>query len=168
MALHYREFQPEKDLCPLYTIFNRAKNPEKLGISFPLNSDELFMQWLNLRLKNYYHTFFVVVDAHDSPIGVLYSYNCRQADANCWVYLYLSEEKYIQDGLVLLKNFLKYLFCQYPFHKIFLEMSASEKIAQLLISFEIFPECILKEHSFIEGKYQDLIIWGVKRDDLEL
>lgn len=168
MALHCREFRPESDTAFLYDIFSHAKDPEQLGIPFPINSDEMFVQWLIPRLKNFYHIFYVVVDAHDSAVGVLYSYNYRQADASCWVRLYLPHKSYAPEEIIILDDFTKDLFRQYPLHKIFFEMLASEDLAKQLISVGRPPECVLKEHSFSEGNYQDLMIWGVKRNDMEL
>ncbi|MBQ9415091.1 MAG: GNAT family N-acetyltransferase [Clostridia bacterium] len=132
-----------------------------LNESVPLSSIRQFSAYFYDRLNRVYHDFFVVSD-DESKLGYVYSFDYRIYDLNGR--MFVSADRCHLDILI---SAAQKLFEEYPLKKIFCwvrqddtEMrKAAERISAKL-------EAVLREYIYADGKYLDVFVYGISREDV--
>lgn len=123
-----------------------------------------FEESLRVRLRNYFHLFFVL-SAQEIPVGFVYSYDVSLTDGIAFVTVYLAPEKRrLGLGVKATALFVDYLFAQQPIRKVYcdvFEYNAHSLAVLKNAGFEV--EGCLLEHHFFRGAYHALFRLAIKR-----
>lgn len=129
------------------------------------NSLRDFDGWLQDRLKFFYHEFFVIETEDSQPIGMVYSYDQKLRDGHCKVAVYVAPQWRNGPGAMAAIRMLDYLFCYYPFRRVYCEIYSynSRSLSNTLqCGFEETGR--LKEYRYHAGRYHDLVLLTISRE----
>lgn len=131
------------------------------------NSLKDFDIWLDGRLRDFYHEFFLIEDDNGKIVGMIYSYKFSPENGHCEVSIYIQTE-YQGSGLGAGAGlfFLDYLFRNYSLRRINTEVYAYNKQSlesQMSCGFEMTGR--IPEYRYYDGTYHDLFLMSIKRED---
>ena len=159
MKIKFSRFRDE-DWSYLFERFAWDKSI-MLNESIRLSSIRQFSGFFNDRLNRVYHDFFIVSD-DENKIGYVYSFDYRIYDLNCR--MFVSADRCHID---ILRSAAHKLFEEYPLKKIFCWVRQDDtemRKAAEMISAE--PEAVLREYIYADGKYLDVFVYGISREDV--
>ena len=154
----------EKDM---HELFEYICNGEQFLFSTRLgfNSEGEFSEWIKNRINSEFHDFFMIKKA-EKNIGYVHNYDFNLNDGHCKITVFV-EQSYRKLGLggIATIMFMDYLFKQYPFNKIYIdiyEYNEESLMSNMKAGFE--EEGILKEYRYYSGKYYDMHILSMGKE----
>lgn len=142
------------------------RNSEKVVKNFIYRKEvtrEDHINWIRNKVeKGFVHQFIVCSRADDKPIGVVYLQNfeedCKKAESG----IFLGEIYGKGVGTEAYKLLLDYAFDELKLHKVVARVLAdNEASIKLHLKTGYTQEAHLKDELFLDGKYEDLIMFGV-------
>lgn len=160
-------YNHEKHLRVLYQIMMDPEEQHLFLNHHTCNSLKEFDAWLDGRLRDFYHEFFLIEDENDIIAGIIYSYKFSPENGHCNVSIYIRPE-YQGSGLGASAGllFLDFLFRNYSLRRVNTEIYAYNKQSldsQKSCGFEITGE--IPEYRYYDGSYHDLILMTIRRGD---
>lgn len=155
----------------LEVLFSWMNDPaEQVMFLTHSNSNSLrdFDGWLQDRLKYFYHEFFVIEAEDSKPIGIVYSYEQKIRDGHCKVAIYIAPQWRNGPGAMAAIQMVDYLFCYYPFRRVFCEIYSYNNRSlsnTLQCGFEEVGRMI--EYRYHNGGYHDLVILAISREQFQ-
>ena len=166
--VNLERFNYRKFLVPLYDLMQGKDDQMLFSTKCTCNSYESFELFLKTYFQGYYHEFFVIEAENEFNLkGCLYSYEYHPQDGVCKICVVIGK-KYRKTGLGAQATieFMDYLFKNYSLRKIY-----SPTFAYNLDSYKaqldagMQEEGRLKEYRYYDGKYHDLIILAITREE---
>ncbi len=129
-----------------------------------LNTKKDFAEWLNVRLHNEFHDFYMV-DLDGSSIGFVYNYDFSLINGHCKIVTYINKEKRSTGaGGIASVIFIKKLFEAYPIHKIYTTVyDYNEQSISSNLKAGFKKEGYLNEFRYYKGSYHGLYILSMTR-----
>lgn len=151
-----RPLNLKKDLHKLYE-FHICNDLYLYSVKIPLNSIEVFGEWLTNNLKNDFFDF-CVIEYKNEIIGFAYDYNFSMKDGHTKIAVYIENDRRSCGlGGFAAISFIKYLFDKYPLRKVYLTIYDYNKESYISNTKAGFVhEGTLKEYKYYNGKYYDL------------
>ncbi|MCK4575874.1 GNAT family N-acetyltransferase [candidate division WOR-3 bacterium] len=115
-----------------------------------------------------YHLILVKVD--DTPIGFLRFNFIDKSSGNIWLRMIIGNKKAQGKGYAreALQCYLKWMFDKLKIHRITLECySTNSRAIQFYKKIGFQKEGVLREAVFINGKYYDIISFGMLKKDFK-
>ena len=112
-------------------------------------------------VENRSKDFFVVRNRHEEIKGIARSFQYKPEDGHIEIGIFIDDELK-EEKFDIMIEFLDYLFKDYPLRKVFCEQFQEENDFFAIMDFEV--EAILKEYVFYDGKYKDVVFWGMTRE----
>lgn len=160
----FKKIRSANELPSLYRLvshLSEADIPPRFPVVFSCREFEVRMMDL---LRFEIHDIFRLADPQGETVGCVYSYDYRIYDGHCKIAFYYSPKVGIQDVQSMLREFVSYMFCEYPLVKLFFETSILDTSSLSLCQAAGFHlECTLKEYHFKNNEYVDWCICGKER-----
>lgn len=157
-----RPFRPN-DFDFAYGLHLEPRNLVSYRLRGSVPSPESFHRFLwDQALAN-----FVVSNRSRHPIGIVSAYGADHRNATCYVAAVGSEDA--QDGGLMVESIgllVTYLFLAFPFRKVYMESLQSNYSRFASGEGRFFTlEARLREHEYVDGKYQDMVILAIYKSD---
>ena len=160
----FKKIRSANELPSLYRLVSHLSEsdlPPRFPVAFSCREFEVRMMDL---LRFEIHDIFRLADPQGETVGCVYSYDYRIYDGHCKIAFYFSPKVSIQDVQSMLREFVSYMFCEYPLVKLFFETSILDTSSVSLCQAAGFHlECTLKEYHFKNNEYVDWCICGKER-----
>ena len=168
---HMRKIQliPYNHAQHLESLYEMMMDPDEQMLfmaTLRCNSLRSFDGWIEQRMHDTYHDFFMIKYAGDQRvIGFVYATEMRIIDAHCKIATYiLPAERRIGIGALATITFLRFLFDTYPLNQVFSEVyDYNADSLQNHIDAHFHEDGVLKEYRFYAGRYHDLHIFSLSR-----
>lgn len=123
---------------------------------------EAFVEDFQKRLRKNIHTF-CIIEHEGEEIGFIYNYNTDFVDKYTYLCIYLKPEATAKGlGKSAAYDFLKFLYTQYGFRKIYAEIKEYNEPSLKIVQRNGFvEEGCLKNHSWFDGQYWNLYIFSL-------
>jgi UDP-4-amino-4,6-dideoxy-N-acetyl-beta-L-altrosamine N-acetyltransferase len=161
------ELVEEKHLVKLKQWINNPNVHDFIQPRTPLTIDEIRKKYLSTpsEMKNIH---YIILSGDKIPVGVVSLKNLHFVNRRAEFSIFIGEDEYRGKGYgkCATIEILKFAFVKLNLNKVFLEVYEFNKNAVELykkIGFNI--EGNLKSHSYKNGKYRNLLIMGIFRDD---
>ena len=161
-------FNYRRNLISLFDLMQDDEDQMLFSVKCVNNNYERFELFLKTNFQNYYHEFFVVEDETEFGLkGCLYSYDYHPQDG--WLKIcVVANKKYRGTGFGAQATieFMDYLFRNYPLRKIYSPtFSYNNSSIEGQKSAGMVEEGRYKEYRYYDGKYHDLVILSISRED---
>lgn len=164
----FKKFDFRNDVVDLFNLMLDSKEQVLFHSRFQINSLPEFEKFMATNLATIYHDFYVIFDESTySNIGYVYSYEFSHYDSHCKICLFV-KDKYQNSGIgaYMGVKFVDELFRNYPLKKIFTDVYDYNKQSLLSnLDSGFVEEGCLKEFRYHNGKYYDLHVLGLSRED---
>lgn len=131
------------------------------------NSMGVFAKWLDGKMEREFNDFMVFYTVADEFIGFAYSYEFQPLNGHC-LFTVAVKGKFQNTGFggFVSVKFLQYLFENYNLRKVYTHVySSNERSLQCIEAFGFSREGVLREYRFMGGKFDDLVILSLKREE---
>lgn len=161
-----RAINNSSDLSCLYTLMC-GDDQYLYSVKMHHKSEGLFFQWLNGKLNNEFHDFYLIcIDSIDSPIGFVHDYDFDLKNGHCKTVVYISQT-YRNTGIgsFAALTFLKKLFQNYPIRKVYstvYSFNSSSLENHKRAGFML--EGCLNDYKYWNGKYYPMFYLSITRD----
>jgi len=128
-------------------------------------------RWLETLSSRHDERFFVISNRRGEVIGTvgLAKIDCRSRNAE-WGRFVIGDKKYLGKGYGLEAMYLsaQYAFTHLNLHRLYLKVFAWNKNARAMYeSFGFRKEGTLREHVFRDGRYHDIVVYGILVDEFK-
>lgn len=159
-----RNFSVNEDFSTIYDLYSDSEKQALISSRVVVKSKEQFREWLIFQLNNYYHEFRII-ELNDESVGFCYSYDCH--DDTVKTALYINDNfQNIGIGAAAELLFIDELFSLYPLRKIYnhvYEYNNQSLSSHFNAGFQ--TEGILKEYRYYKGKYHNLYILSISKEE---
>lgn len=142
---------------------NKKEVVENFIYRKPISAKE-HIQWLTDKVNTgLVHQFIVCLNDNDKPVGSVYLQHFEENSKKAESGIFIGDEsaKGIGTGTESLKLLMKYAFETLGLHKLAARVLAyNEASLKLHEKTGYLKEAYLKDELFIEGKYEDLVLFG--------
>lgn len=162
-----RRYTPSRDLSHLY-YFHTQDDLPLYSTQLCFNTEQQFNNWLQLRLRNDFHDFFMI-DMNKETIGFVYNYCFSPIDGHCKIAVYI-DASYRKFGIGALAaiHFMDYLFSTYSIRKIYLTIyDYNEQSLKSNLQAGFISEGCLKQYRYLDGKFFDLHYLSISREKFQ-
>jgi RimJ/RimL family protein N-acetyltransferase len=122
------------------------------------------LNWLeNKVFKGLVHQFIICMNTDDFPVGSIYLQNFEEDNNKAEWGIYIGEEKAYGKGVgtEAARLLLEYAFNDLGIHKVISRVLAKNKASiRMNEKAGYVKEAYLKDELYIDGKYEDLILFG--------
>lgn len=134
-----------------------------------IESREEFWQKLDNKISTVYHKYMIILSlTNNTPLGFIYSYDYNTENQYIYTAIFIAEKfrKTTVGGIAGI-IFFNYLFKYFPIRKVYCTVYSYNGMSLKVLNNAGFKiEGILKEHKYFDGKYHDMNIMALYRDDL--
>ena len=126
-------------------------------------------RWLRAVSSSDDEKFFIISTLKGEPIGTigLNEIDCRSRNAE-WGRFMIGDKRFLGKGYAHEAMYLsvQYAFLHLNLHRLYLKVFSWNKRARSMYeSFGFKKEGILREHVFKDGKYHDVVVYGMLADE---
>ena len=167
IGIPFVRYDHRRHLEPLFRYMTDAEEEVWFLSRCESNSLRDFDGWIQDRLRHFYHDFFVIEAADGGFIGIVYSYDFHMRDGHCKAAVYIAPE-WRRGGMGAIAGiqFIRHLLRFYPLRRIHCDVYAyNEKSLTSLRQCGFEQTGVVKEYRYFNGKYHDLVLLSVSRDD---
>ena len=129
-----------------------------------------FERWFCCRIKNEFHDFLIVKDAHSlKALGYVHNYDFSLIHGHCKMVVYIiPERRETGIGGIAAITFMKELFSAYPIRKIYSTVYDYNK-ESLRSNFNagFIEEGTLKDYRYYDGNYHSIHYLSMSREQFE-
>lgn len=129
-----------------------------------------FVQRFLRRMKNRMDLFFIIEQVPASkPVGFVFNYGSDSVDRNAYFCIFVDPEAQGQGiGLDASMLFLKYLFMQFGYRKVYAEVYGfNDHALRILKRSEFKQEGCLTEHRWWNGRFWNQYIFSLNASDFD-
>ena len=157
----------ENDLKLIKNWVNNPNVNDYIRPRTPLTYEEIKKRYFSFpsEMKNIH---FIIETEDKIPIGVASLKNLHFVNKRAEFSIFIGEDKYRGKGYgkCATKKTLEFAFIKLNIYKVFLEVyEFNEKAVELYKKLGFQIEGRLRSHSFKNGKYRNLLIMGILRDE---
>ena len=167
MDIVMRNYIAAADYGEVYRLFTDFSVNRFIICKPDHNSMGVFAKWLDGKIEREFNDFMVFYTVADEFIGFAYSYEFQPLNGHC-LFTVAVKEKFQNTGFggFISVKFLKYLFENYNLRKVYTHVySSNEHSLQCVEAFGFSKEGVLREYKFLSGKFDDLVILSLKREE---
>lgn len=161
-----RYYRDDRDYGAVYRLFTEPRINGNIMNKPDHNDFQSFKKWLLDCISERFNDFFVVYDS-EVFVGVAYTYDFRLIDGHTCLSIAVRQE-FVGTGVgaQMALAVIGRIFRDYPLRKVFMEVySDNERCYESLNDAGLRNEARLKEYRFRDGRYEDLLIFSVDREN---
>lgn len=148
----------------IYAWVNDEELRKLTGTIYPISEFE-HEEWIkNVATSKEYKVFMISEKEKNLDIGTIGLKNFDYLNSNVELFISIGNRSYLNGGYGTdaVRTMTKYVFNRLNLHKVYLKVFESNKRAIRCYEKVGFKkEGILKDHCFIEGKYENVIVMGI-------
>ncbi len=154
-------------LPQLYEIFSDQEQRLNILPQRQYITSDQFEKTFKRHIESKYTEFKIISDNEHDFIGFVIAYDYMRNDSHLKVTVYIKPEfQHSTYGFVAVVKFIDFLFNYYNLNKVFTEVySFNEASVALHTTFGFKQEASLSEYKYYNGKYYDMIIYSIKREN---
>lgn len=148
----------------IYAWVNDEELRKLTGTIYPISEFE-HEEWIkNVATSKEYKVFMISEKEKNLDIGTIGLKNFDYLNSNVELFISIGNRNYLNGGYGAdaVRTMTRYVFNRLNLHKVYLKVFESNKRAIRCYEKVGFKkEGILKDHCFIEGKYENVIVMGI-------